>query len=98
MSRPKPYVPFTFAEIVVGAPWATSLLASPPDNDKARLLHRNNGGDEWSTGASPLDATELEREARRLRAAAVGDLVARAVRHLRAVFRRPQRQKPVALA
>lgn len=75
--------PFTFAEIVIGAPWAMTLLAPASDNDKGSLLHRNNTGDEWS-GQHIL---ALEKEARLLRATALADGISRLGRRIAAALR-----------
>jgi len=93
MSHPHRKVPFTFAEIVVGAPWAVSLLAPHQDNDKAGMLHRNNSGDEWSGQQDRPDVVSLEHQARRMRAASIGDGLARLGRHLAAILR-PVRARP----
>ena len=45
MKPPYRQAPFTFAEIVVGAPWAASILAPRLDHDEAVLLHRNTISD-----------------------------------------------------
>jgi len=87
MSDPNSRIPFTFAEIVVGAPWATSLLADIQDNDKGNMLHRNNINDEWSGQDDRPDVVTLEQQARRIRAATIGDGLARLGRHLAALLR-----------
>jgi hypothetical protein len=86
MSNLNNRVPFTFAEIVVGAPWATSLLADIQDNDKGNMLHRNNPYDEW-WGEDRPDVVALEYQARRMRAATIGDGLVRLGRHLAAILR-----------
>lgn len=83
MSQSKSNSLFTFAEVVIGAPWATSILAQHHDNDKGDLLHRNNTGDEWS-GRQGL---EVERQARQLRAAALAEAFGRITRRLAALLR-----------
>jgi hypothetical protein len=56
---------FTFAEIVVAAPWLADILAQSQDNDKAVMLHRNRWTDE---GSGATDVVALEAVARRERA------------------------------
>jgi hypothetical protein len=87
MKTPTRRAPFTFAEIVIGAPWAASLLRNDQDNDKAGMLHCNNAGDEWSPGVEPPALRELERDARHARAQALVDATARAGRRIAAFFR-----------
>jgi hypothetical protein len=67
--------PFTFAEIVVGAPWVARFKDTAQDHDKGILLHRNRRADEW--GALGDELLALEREAREGRAAALCRLFAR---------------------
>jgi len=86
MSNRNSRVPFTFAEMVVGAPWATSLLADIKDNHKCNMLHRNNPYDEWS-GQDRPDFLALEEQARRMRAATIGDGLIWVGRHLAAILR-----------
>lgn len=65
---------FTFAEIVVAAPWVAALLDTSQDNDKADMLQRNR----WTDEGSPApDALSLEAAARRERAAFLVALVNR---------------------
>jgi len=59
---------FTFAEIMVAAPWLADILAQSEDNDKAVMLHRNRWTDE---GSFVADTLALESAARRERAAYV---------------------------
>jgi hypothetical protein len=55
MSKPIRPLAFTFAEILVAAPWAASILSNDRDNDKGGMLQRNTAADE-----RPLDLTQLE--------------------------------------
>ena len=80
MTAPTRTPPFTFAEIVIGAPWTTRLLRDHLDNDKAGMLQRNIAIDEWSAVSGPMDPISLEREARRARAIALHDGIGRLVR------------------
>jgi len=56
---------FTFAEIVVAAPWLAAFDPNSRDNDKAVMLQRNTLPDE---GTPATDALSLEAAARRQRA------------------------------
>ena len=87
MRAPTRTPPFTFAEIVIGAPWTTRLLRDHLDNDKGEMLQRNMGVDEWSSVPGPMDAFALEREARRARAIALHDGLGRAMRKVLAWIR-----------
>ena len=69
MAMPHSKPPFTLAEIMIAAPWATSLLRSPQDHDKGILLHSNITDDERSV--TPDRIAALEREARQARAEAL---------------------------
>ena len=87
MFTPNRNAPFTFAEIVIGAPWATSILRNSLDNDKAGLLHCNNEVDERSPPSPLADLVQLERDARAARAVMLRDLFVRAARRIRALLR-----------
>ena len=87
MKSPTRKPPFTFAEIVIGAPWTASLLRNDQDNDKAGMLQCNKIGDEWSPGFEPPALPDLERKARRARALAVVAATARAAQCIAAFFR-----------
>jgi hypothetical protein len=65
---------FTFAEIVVAAPWLSTMLPTSQDNDKADMLQRNRWADE---GLPAGDVFALEAEARRARAAYLVGVFAR---------------------
>jgi UDP-N-acetylmuramyl pentapeptide synthase len=65
---------FTFAEIVVAAPWVAAIVATSQDNDKAVMLQSNTGPDE---GSPSTDLLVLESAARRHRAAYLAAAVAR---------------------
>ena len=67
---------FTFAEIMVAAPWLADILARSEDNDKAVMLHRNRWTDE---GSRDTDVVALEAVARRERAAYLRSAFARLV-------------------
>jgi hypothetical protein len=86
MRDPTGKAPFTFAEIVIGAPWTASLLRNHQDNDKAGMLHCNKMSDEWSPRVESAALPDLEREARRARAQAVVHSTARAGRRIAAFF------------
>jgi hypothetical protein len=71
---------FTFAEIMVAAPWLASVIAKSEDNDKAVMLQRNR----WTDKGSPrVDAVALETVARRERAAWLQRAFARLVARLK---------------
>jgi hypothetical protein len=89
MAMPRRNSPFTLAEIMIAAPWATSLLGSPQDHDKGNLLHRNTIDDEWS--ALPDRVVAIEREARQARARALRRTFARLWHAVTALFRYRQR-------
>ena len=65
---------FTFAEIVVAAPWVAAFAATPQDNDKAVMLQSNKASDE---GSPATDLLVLETTARQQRAAYLGAAFAR---------------------
>jgi hypothetical protein len=89
MAVPRRSSPFTLAEIMIAAPWATSLLGSPQDHDKGNLLHRNTTDDEWSAVSDRV--TAVEREAREARAEALRRTFARLGRAVTALLRYRQR-------
>ena len=86
MTRVYHKMPFSFAEIVVGAPWAYSVLAPSYDHDTGNMLHRNNTHDEWSGQTGPTDLAALEHKARALRAETLREGFARLAKRLVAVF------------
>ena len=63
---------FTFAEIVVAAPWVAAIVATSQDNDKAVMLQSNKRMDEGSP-----DLLVLETAARRQRTAYLAAAIAR---------------------
>jgi len=63
---------FTFAEIVVAAPWVAAILSTSQDNDKAVMLQSNKRMDEGSP-----DLLVLETAARQQRAAYLAAAIAR---------------------
>jgi hypothetical protein len=65
---------FTFAEIVVAAPWVAAIVATSQDNDKAVMLQSNKAADE---GSPVTDVLALETAARQQRAAYLGAAFAR---------------------
>ena len=65
---------FTFAEIVVAAPWVAAIVATSQDNDKAVMLQSNTRPDE---GSPSPDLLVLETAARRQRAAYLAVAVTR---------------------
>jgi hypothetical protein len=65
---------FTFAEIVVAAPWVAAIVAKSQDNDKAVMLQSNKTSDE---GSPVMDVLALETAARHQRAAYLGAAFAR---------------------
>jgi hypothetical protein len=71
---------FTFAEIMVAAPWLASVLTKSEDNDKAVMLQRNTWADE---GSPRVDALKLETLARHERAAWLQRAFARLVARLK---------------
>jgi hypothetical protein len=88
--------PFTFAEIVVAAPWTVSLLTRNEDNDKADLLQCNNDLDRRSSPADPPGVYAVEVEARRLRTRIVAEAIGGFVHRLIAVVRAPRAAVSVA--
>ena len=78
MSKPDRLPAFSFAEIMVAAPWAARILAHDTDHDKGGMLHCNSAVDEWSADRTASDAFTLERMARAERDRAVGAAVKRA--------------------
>ena len=80
---------FSFAEIMVAAPWAHSLIAKAQDNDKASMLQRNTSMDE---GLSLPDVLQPEAVARAQRAEHVGAGLRRAVDWLASAWRRRARE------
>ena len=86
MTRVYRKMPFSFAEIVVGAPWAMSVLAPTYDHDTGNMLHRNNKNDECSGPADPADIVALEHKARALRAETLREGFARLAKRLVAVY------------
>jgi len=65
---------FSFAEIVVAAPWVAAIVATSQDNDKAVMLQSNTPTDE---GSPSTDLLMLESAARRQRAAYLAAAIAR---------------------
>ena len=88
MSKPNRPGPFTFAEIMVAAPWAASILSNNRDNDKGVMLQCNTTDDEWSFDASRLERAAIEREAREERARVMGEALKRLGARLAAGLRR----------
>jgi hypothetical protein len=66
MNRNDRHTAFTFAEIMVAAPWAYSIIAKAQDNDEASMLQRNIPADDGSSAPAVL---ALEETARAHRAA-----------------------------
>lgn len=87
MSKPDRLPAFSFAEIMVAAPWAARILAQGSDNDKGGMLQCNSATDEWSADRAASDALALQRIARAERDRTLGDAVKRAASRLRAVVR-----------
>ena len=82
---------FTFAEIMVAAPWAYSIIAKAQDNDKAWMLQRNTWPDE---GSAWPDTLELDRLARVARTEHVRNLLRQAGAWLASLGRRRSTGSP----
>ena len=87
MSKPDRLPAFSFAEIMVAAPWAARILTQDIDHDKGGMLQCNSAVDEWSADRAASDASTLQRIARAERDRVLGDAVKRAAARLLAVMR-----------
>src|SRR5215203_4684878 len=85
MNRNNRHLAFSFAEIMVAAPWAYTIIAKAQDNDKACMLQRNTTTDE---GSPVPDAMELEAAARAQRAEHLAAGVRRVGHWLASAWRR----------
>ena len=87
MSKPDRLPAFSFAEIMVAAPWAARILTQLSDNDKGGMLQCNSAVDEWSANRAASDALTLQRAARTQRDRALGDALKRAAARVVAAVR-----------
>jgi hypothetical protein len=83
MNPPRRNTAFSFAEIMIAAPWAYSIIANSQDNDKAIMLQRNT----WPDEGLPPDPLTLEREARVQRASTLAAGLRRAADWLASAWR-----------
>ena len=92
MPNPNRLPAFSFAEIMVSAPWAARILAQDRDNDKGGMLQCNSAVDEWYADHSTF---ALERAARQERNRVVGNALKRAASRVAAAVRALRQRVPV---